>query len=176
MPRSRGFTLIEVVVALALAGLVTMLAERLYGGLLDGMGRAGEARERLDRWANGRRLLVQLVGSVEVGMVPGSSFDGRPQSLVATTWCPDRRGWLEPRRASIGVQRGTVTVTGVADVGVVIADRVASLGFDYLTTVGAESRWVRAFVSGVSAPLAVRVRIAYRSSADTLILIVGSRG
>jgi len=53
---------------------------------------------------------------------------------------------------------------------------VRSLDCDYLLEPGASTTWVREWISSVSAPLAVRLRIGYAEHADTLLLFVGPRG
>ena len=63
-------------------------------------------------------------------------------------------------------------------------DSVAELALDYLLEPGAESRWVREWVSPVSAPLAVRMRIEKagcgtrdaRCVVDTLLFLIKERG
>jgi len=72
----RGFTLVEVTVALAVGALVVLLAYRVYGGVLDGAARLLAAQQDLGRAANARRLLTALAQGIEVGTVPGSGFQG----------------------------------------------------------------------------------------------------
>src|SRR5438105_2612900 len=105
-----GFTLVELMVALAIAGLVVLTAHRLFAA-------AGDA---------------------------GRTFPGERIAL---------------------------------------ADSIASLDFDYLLEPGAESRWVRVWVSPVSAPLAVRMRVERpgkgeggRVVTDTLLFLIKERG
>ena len=75
-------------------------------------------------------------------------------------------GWLERRRVELRVENGVFAgwsgVSGVA--------------FDYLLEPGAHAAWVREWISPVSAPVAVRVRIARGAAVDTLLFIVGPRG
>ena len=67
-----GFTLIEVMVALALSALVVLLAHRMLTGVADGATRLTEARRALDREANARRWLVAAFGSLDAGQADGS--------------------------------------------------------------------------------------------------------
>jgi hypothetical protein len=58
---------------------------------------------------------------------------------------------------------------------------VAGLELDYLLEPGADTKWVREWVSPVSAPVAIRVRIAgcgrgYAAGVDTLLFLVKERG
>ena len=63
----------------------------------------------------------------------------------------------------------------------VLADSVKAVAFDYLLEPGAESRWAAEWVSPVSAPIAVRLRVESTSSAgairaDTVLYLIKSRG
>ncbi len=176
MRRNAGVTLVEVVVALALAGVVVLLAERLYGALLDGAAQAQAARDRLDRWANGRRLLTQLVGSIEVGADTATVFRGDPHAVSFTAWLPDQQGWPMKRAVTLATDSGALTVRGLGDHPLTLADSVTALDADYLLVQGADARWMRAFISAMSAPVAVRLRIAHGDATDTLLLFVGPRG
>ena len=63
-------------------------------------------------------------------------------------------------------------------------DSVADLALDYLLEPGAESRWVREWVSPVSAPVAVRIRMTRTRNGkrdrgnvvDTLLFLIKERG
>lgn len=181
---ARGFTLLELLVALAVAGVVVLLAHRLFATATDSGRRLVAARAALDRTANARRWLQAAFLSLDVGQVAGDEFAGRPDHLRCTTWLETVGGWFEPRRIELAVDRGRF----VASVGdrwdpVVLADSVAHVAFDYLLEPGAATTWVAEWVSPVSAPLAVRVRVARRPtpegsrlSVDTLLLLIKERG
>ena len=65
-----------------------------------------------------------------------------------------------------------------------MSDSVTDAGFDYLLEPGVESRWVREWVSPVSAPVAIRVRVTRglgmgderRVVTDTLLFLIKERG
>ncbi len=166
MRSSRGFTLFEVMVALALAALVVLLAHRIFGGVVDGAERLESERTALDREANGRRSLAEMFGSLDVGTEGAGGFAGRPRQVDFTTWQRVPGGWLERRRVTLRAEDGEF-----------IAWRdVARVEFDYLLDPGANAAWVREWISPVSAPVAVRVRIMRGEAVDTLLFIVASRG
>lgn len=177
-----GFTLLEVLVALALGALVVLLAHRVFTGVMDGARRVAEARAALDRWANARRLLTEIARSIDVGS-HSDGFDGRPDRAAFSTWTRVPQGWLERRRVQVGGERGALILTGSGPEPLVLADSVAQLDLDYLLDAGADAAWVRTWQSPVSAPLAIRMRVWYRGrgngeggSVDTLVLVVGPRG
>src|SRR5206468_1266011 len=68
LPRSAfGFTLIEILVALAIAGIVVLMAHSLFA-TAGAAGRAlREARTALDREVNARRWLAATFLSLDVG-------------------------------------------------------------------------------------------------------------
>jgi hypothetical protein len=53
---------------------------------------------------------------------------------------------------------------------------VREVDFDYLLEPGAESHWVREWVSPVSAPLAVRIRLTRNTGVDTTVMLIKGRG
>lgn len=179
-----GFTLLELLVALAVAGVVVLLAHRLFAAATDGGRRLVAARAALDRTANGHRWLQAAFLSLDVGQMAGDEFAGRPDHLRFTTWLETAGGWFEPRRVELAVDRGRF-VASVEDrwEPVVLADSVAHVAFDYLLEPGTATTWVAEWVSPVSAPLAVRVRVARRPTGDagrltvdTLLLLIKERG
>jgi prepilin-type N-terminal cleavage/methylation domain-containing protein len=164
--RTRGFTLIEVMIALALSALVVLLAHRVFSGVVDGVERLGNARTALDREANGRRALAEMFGSLDVGTEGAGGFAGRSSQVEFTTWQRVPGGWLERRPVVLRAEDGKF----------VAWSDVSSVEFDYILEPGANATWVREWISPVSAPVAVRVRIARGAAVDTLLFIVGSRG
>jgi prepilin-type N-terminal cleavage/methylation domain-containing protein len=172
----RGFTLVEVTAALAVGALVVLLAYRVYGGVLDGAARLLAAQQDVARSANARRQLTALAQGIEVGTVPGSAFQGSRTRVTFTTWTVGARGWPVRRRVSVFTSDGVLRVQGLAPEPLQFADSVESLGIDYLLDFGAAERWGQAWMSEVSTPVALRLRVARPGRTDTLLLLVGPRG
>ncbi len=177
-----GFTLLEVLLALSLGALVVLLAHRIFTGVLAGVRRLDEARVALDREQNARRWLEAAVGSLEVGDGAGP-FAGHPDRVEFGSWQLTPEGWLVRRRLSLA-RLGDRLVAGIAgrDLGV-LADSVAQIQFDYLLEPGENATWVREWISPVSAPLAIRLRVTRAGRGergagvvDTLLCLVGPRG
>src|SRR5205823_1519703 len=149
-----GFTLVDLMVALAIAGLVVLTAHRLFAAAGDAGNTLRAAREALDRQSNARRWLSATFLSLDVGTDSAGSFEGRPDHVVFSAWelMPD--GWFERRRVSLGKAGQHLVAQALPGEPMVLADSIASLDFDYLLEPGAESRWVREWISPVSAPLA----------------------
>ena len=177
MPRKTGFTVVEVVIALTIGGLVVLCAERLFAGVGDG-GRALErVRVRLDRDANGRRWLEATLLSLAVGDSTTSAFEGDSNRLRFTAWELTPGGWFEPREIELGASGGQLLASVSPGEPLVLVDDAPEVAFDYLLEPGADARWVRQWVSPVTAPLAVRIRVARASPAavDTQLLLIKER-
>jgi prepilin-type N-terminal cleavage/methylation domain-containing protein len=172
--RGRGFTLIEVIVALALAGTVIVVAHRIFTGVADGARAVAAARETLDRSANARRWLKATFLSLE------PPFEGHVNRVSFTSWQLVPGGWFEqrPTQLLVGDSRFLGAIGGER---LQLANGVSDVAFDYLLDPGANTKWVREWISPVSAPLAVRLRIAGcgrrdAGCVDTLLFLVKERG
>ncbi|HXO86455.1 MAG TPA: prepilin-type N-terminal cleavage/methylation domain-containing protein [Gemmatimonadales bacterium] len=169
-----GFTLIEVMVALAIAGLVVVGAHRIFTGVAHATRAIDSAREDLDRRANARRWLKAAFLSLE------PPFEGHVDRVSFTSWQLGAGGWLEPKSIVLMRDEDRLTVQG-SDPRLDLSRGVKDVAFDYLLDPGAKTRWVREWISPVSAPLAVRLRITGcgRGDAecvDTLLFLVKERG
>ncbi len=182
--RSFGFTLIEVLVALAISGIVVLLAHRLFATAGDAGRALRAAREALDREANARRWLAATFLSLDVGTDGDESFDGHPDRVAFSAWQLTADGWFERRRVALGRTTDRVVAELAPGGPLALADGVTSLDFDYLLEPGAESHWVRQWISPVSAPIVVRMRIERTGSGkteagvvvDTLLFLIKERG
>jgi len=179
----RGFTVLEVIVALAVSGLV-LLGGRL---MLESIGAAAEqtrqAARAADRLANADRLLRSLVGRLEVGTNYSGRFGGTDQSVHFTTWCDTPGGWLERCDATIGFVRtgdSTALVASLVarephgDIGprtVVLAKGARTGGIRYLNDPRAGGQWFVGWGDAITAPLAIGIIMG----GDTSILRVGER-
>ncbi len=174
MRRREGFTLIEVMVAMVVGAVVIMAAHRIFTGVADGARAVAVARESLDRNANARRWLKATFLSLE------PPFEGRANRASFTSWQLVPDGWFEQTPTQLVFENHYfVGVTGAERLQ--LADSVSDVAFDYLLDPGADTKWVREWISPVSAPLAVRLRIAGcgrrdAGCVDTLLFLVKQRG
>lgn len=174
MTQHRGFTLIEVMISLALSALVVLIAHKVFTGVVDGTARLGETRSSLDREANARRLLTEVFGSLDVTSTGSAGFAGHPEQVELTTWLRVPEGWLELRRVVLEAEHGSFVIRGA--VSAALRDGVKGVEFDYLLEPGADAVWARKWISQLAAPVAVRVRIMRITDVDTLLFLVGPRG
>src|SRR6266566_4584562 len=187
-----GFTLIEVLVALTIGAIVVLFAHELLGAVADRGRTLTVARAALDRSANARRWLDATFLSLDVGTEGAAGFDGRPDHAAFASWLLTSDGWFERRTVSLARNNYRLVASVAPGQPITLMDSVAELAFDYLLEPGAESRWVREWVSPVSAPLAVRMRIEKagcpkglpvgrgtrdaRCVVDTLLFLIKERG
>lgn len=178
-PRSRaGFTLIELVVALLVVGIVVSLTHQVFAVVADGARAIEASRVALDRQANARRWMQGAWLSLEVGGEAGA-FEGHRHYAEFTTWTMAPGGWFERSRVRLEVS-DTQLVARAGSQALWLAKPVEEVSFDYLLTPGEASQWVNEWVSPASAPLAVRLRVkraACRGQCtDTLLFLIGARG
>ncbi|HEV8197334.1 MAG TPA: prepilin-type N-terminal cleavage/methylation domain-containing protein [Gemmatimonadales bacterium] len=171
---SGGFTLVEVLIAMVIGSLVVLLAHQLFATASDGTRRLEAARMRLERERLAARWLESAFLSLEAGGKDGS-FEGHPHTVSFTTWLTQPGGWLEPRAVLIRVIDSSLRAdTDHGPIG--LQQGVREVDFDYLLEPGAESHWVREWVSPVSAPLAVRIRLTRNTGVDTTVMLIKGRG
>ena len=174
--RPLGFTLVEVLVALTISGIVVLLAHRLFAAATEAARTVEDTRAALDREANTRRWLQAAALSLDVGQRVGDGFEGHSDRLAFSTWLETADGWFARRRVALGLDsRGFIAAVDQADT-LVLADDVQVVAFDYLLEPGADTKWMREWISPVSAPLAIRLRLRHGTMVDTLLFLVKERG
>ncbi|HEX8361678.1 MAG TPA: prepilin-type N-terminal cleavage/methylation domain-containing protein [Longimicrobium sp.] len=170
-----GFTLLEVMVALAISGLLLLGARALLVQVGDAAEEIAGTAAGVDREANAERLLRALVGRVEPPR-PESEFVGTPRGVRFATWCDVPAGWLERCSVSLGIlQAGDGHVLALqAEGGEVVALRrgFAAGHLLYLQDPAGGGMWRRGWSSSVTAPVAIGVVM----DGDTTILRVGEHG
>ena len=175
----RGFTVIELVVALTLAGLVLLLGGAAFGVLARSAEATRRAELQTNRRRNAVRWLQRTVRSLEVGSPGAQPFVGELRRLRFGGRVQVPGGWWEMQPVELRVDGRTLVGTVAGGTTVSLIQGVSRVEFDYLIVPGLDSRWTHAWQSPVSAPLAVRLRLASADSAgvvDTLLLLVGERG
>lgn len=178
--RSRGFTLVEVLVALTIAGLLALLAHRLVSAATNASHALVTARREADRRANGRRWLSSALLSLEAGGAAGG-FEGHAGSMRFGARLQQPQGWFSLERVELRQDGSRLLAQPVGSAPIVLRERLQRVEFDYLLEPGLNTRWVREWISPLSAPLAVRLRL-YRvggdesPAADTLLFLIKERG
>ncbi len=179
-----GFTLIELLVALMIGALAVLLAHQIFAAVLDRGQSLVRARAVLDRAVNARRWLEAAFFSLDVGVDSAGGCEGRPNQVRFASRLRTPEGWFERRAVVLGREEGWLIASVTPGGPIRLLDNVTDLQFDYLLEPGAESRWVREWVSPVSAPVAVRLRVTRlrekgepeRAVVDTLLFLIEERG
>lgn len=102
MTRPRGFTLVEVLVALTVGGMAVSAAAALIGVLNERASAIAAAHARMDRDANAERILRGLWRNLRLAP---EGLRGDALSVAIRSWCETADGWLEACVAHLEVQR-----------------------------------------------------------------------
>jgi prepilin-type N-terminal cleavage/methylation domain-containing protein len=177
LPRARaGFTLLEVLVALSIAGMVLLGARAMLAQLADAADRIARAAASSDREANAERLLRALVAGVEASDGSTIRFVGDERAARFVTWCEGAGGWQERCAVTIGLvprPQGVALAALFPDgTTMVLRDGLGSGALRYLHSAGDGGTWLHSWQSTVTTPLAIGVV----ADGDTLILRIGERG
>jgi prepilin-type N-terminal cleavage/methylation domain-containing protein len=170
-----GFTLIEVIVAIAI-GVFVVVAARL---LLENLGAVTDrivfSTGEADRDANGERLLRSLVGQIEVG-IQRETFGGDERSAEFTSWCRVPRGWIERCRITLAIDSAESAPVLAATLPngdrVVVRRARFALRLRYLVDAREGGTWFAKWGDGLLAPRAIGVL----ADSDTVIVRIGERG
>ena len=176
-----GFTLLEVLLALVIAGMAALVAHALFSTAVRGTADLQLARASLDRAGNIRRYLGATFLSVETGGKAAGPFVGGPNLMRFTAWVETPDGWFERREVVLALRNDVLLAAVGGAPPLVLADSVAGLGLDYLVSPGADALWVGEWISPVSAPLAVRIRLTRQPASgvavtDTAVYLIKARG
>jgi prepilin-type N-terminal cleavage/methylation domain-containing protein len=175
--RRSGFTLIELIVAITISGIVLLGARALWESLAESVDRLRAQGATFDREANGERLLRSLVGRLEVGTDRSREFAGDERHATFTTWCDVPAGWQERCAADLSIEpdsANTLRLVARLSTGEVIT---LQRGFQngilrYLNDPAGRGVWFRIWGHGITAPLAIGVI----TDGDTAIVRIGERG
>ncbi len=174
----RGFALLEMVVALAVAGVVVLLVHQGVRVLFEVEARAAEARDEAARAAAVRRQVVSWLNAAVVeGSLdswdfegtPGASDDGMPDAALSfVTLAP---GPFEPGRAHLtlrierDVETGASALVGTRDTlrpaagAEVLVAGATGLAVRYLHTVDGDRTWTELWQSSARLPEAIELTI-----------------
>lgn len=176
--RRGGFTLVEVMVALAVIGVAVAGARVVLGQLADDAERIAGASAEADRDAGAEALLQGVVGRLELGWGDGAErrFEGHPAGARFHSWCEVPTGWLERCEVTLGV----IEVAGAPVLALQMGDGdpvALRRGFAegeilYLRDAGGGGTWVRRWGASITAPVGLGVVL----DGDTTIVRIGERG
>jgi prepilin-type N-terminal cleavage/methylation domain-containing protein len=171
-----GFTLLEVIVALAVTGLVLLGARAVLSQLGVDAERIEAAAAASDRRSNGDALLRAVVGRTANSVPDRARFVGDATGARFESWCEVPAGWLEPCQAVLGIVRtgdsASVVLTLSTGEMVPLATGLRRARLRYLVNPGEGGQWLGEWTSQLSTPAAVGVE-----ADDSLWIVpVGERG
>src|SRR6266568_3932053 len=124
-----GFTLIEVLVALAIGAVVVLLAQQLFAAVAERGRTLTSARTALDRSANACRWLDATFLSLDVGTDGARGFDGRPDHAGFSAWLLTPDGWFERRQVTLGADQGRLRADVTPGTPIALLDSVSDVQF-----------------------------------------------
>ena len=190
MLNNRGLSLIELMVALTVGAVILMLARQMLDMTSEAVQvarRTGiEASTRINRglwldriFANtvissrpqrGFRGMNRVYEGTEADVIHFYAVLPRTDSLNAASIGLQRRG--PGRRRLVASVRTPATHQEMT-----LGTDVTAFGADYLLEPGANAPWVSEWISPVTAPIAVRLRISHANGiVDTIVAPIGRRG
>lgn len=182
-PARRGFTLIEIVIALLISAVLVLTGRQMLEVLTDESRRVEQAARLATIDANAERVLREIVGRMEIGSTVDRGFGGTPRQVTFTSWCEVPDGWLESCRVSLALDSAETGVTlslsmrirGAADAPLtraIIAKGLEGGALRYLSSASDGGVWFHAWGQGITAPLAIGIIL----DRDTTIVPIGERG
>jgi prepilin-type N-terminal cleavage/methylation domain-containing protein len=173
----RGFTLVEVMVSLALTALIASLAAAMSYAVFDRTVSTRSGREVWDlRWYGERGLHNAFLG-LEVGTDSLASFHGWPDSVAFSSDMLSANGATELRRIRLTLVGKALLVTEEGHTPDTVMTSVGRVSLAYLLSLGERSEWLQGWHSPATAPFAIRL-ITTRPAgvSDTMLFRIGRRG
>jgi len=171
----RAMTLIEVMAALAIGGLLLMSGRALLGQLQDAGVTLGRSARANDELSNATRTLYALVRRADVRPDSLSRFIGDSLSASFRSLCEQPGGWLEPCGVAVLIDIGPDSSSLVGQLssgGMLILKRWPGVGrFRYLDVTGAQDQWVSQWGRSIVPPAAMALVVP----PDTIVLPVAGR-
>lgn len=174
---SAGFTLVEVIVALAIGGGAVLLAASMLAVTSDQVRIVGERARTTDVSRGGERLVRRLVGQMRWSRSTEPLARGSSTELRFASWCDMPAGWQERCIVEIEIppeeERGIgirVRLSTGEELQLFTGRSVT--GFLYLGRAERGGRWSDRWTDGVSLPPAIGLMV----DGDTLTLRIGDRG
>jgi prepilin-type N-terminal cleavage/methylation domain-containing protein len=164
-----GFTLIEILVALALAAIVMIAARGLLDGLMGQAAAIVRAGQAADSLSGAEQSVRRTVGNLALPVGDTLAFEGDAGAARFVSWCAVPGGWLERCAVQLTARDsgGVRMVQNSGEVTLLHAGRLPALC--YLSSVRDGGTWVNRWRSATDAPLAIGIV----NGSDTAVMRVG---
>jgi prepilin-type N-terminal cleavage/methylation domain-containing protein len=170
---ARGFTLIEIIVALSLIGFAMIGGLAVIDQIGDSAGRISQAATRAASEGNGQRLLRRLLLDATPSADTAKRFRGDAHSMELSTTCEVPAGWTEPCRATLAIDEAKDTSVVFTELSTgesyALRRQSGSAEFRYFNPTPTDTFWVRQWSSNVTLPTAVGLIVGGR---DTIVFPV----
>jgi prepilin-type N-terminal cleavage/methylation domain-containing protein len=171
--RTKGFTLLEISIALTLGAMVLLSARLLLETISDTGARIREEAANADATANAERLLRSVLGRAEGDTAAAHAFEGSSHAATFTSWCDVAGGWQERCRIKLAIER-TDSLTSLSmwqgvERRIELRADVNLIALGYLSSSDTGLVWLARWDRSASVPAAVAL-FAFQ---DTMILRVG---
>jgi prepilin-type N-terminal cleavage/methylation domain-containing protein len=174
---ARGFTLVELMVALVITTFVLLIGGGALAAVIDGNRRLHALRVKLDEAQNGRHTFVSMLRSAEAGEPAPGPFAGDSVGFTCAVWQEVAGGWSERRRLVVALRDDRLLATTPGQ-DLVLARDVSGLRITYLGGFDRSMSWTTAWSSPISVPAAIRIVVRQGSPKhlESITVIVGTRG
>ena len=165
-----GFTLIEVMVALALSSVAVLIAAQTFGGVSDGLERMLASARDHDEEARARAWLWQAFGGARASTGDGR-FVGTTDSVSfrSSLWVPT--GWTEEERVTVATRDGTLALRhGARTIG--LFEALDEARFAYLPHSDSIA-WLEHWESLAGPPVAVRLEVRRGDTVSEMYFLTG---
>jgi prepilin-type N-terminal cleavage/methylation domain len=178
----RGFTLVEVIVAITVGAMVILAARLLVEQLGDSAQATIRAATRIDAEANAEHVMRGLATRSRPGTTDATPFEGDATHARFSSWCDVPGGWQERCLATLTVpaptqsdSAGALLLTPGSGDAMPIRSGVKTGMLAYLTSASDGGQWVAAWNTASLAPLAIVAVLDLGERRDTLIFRIGAR-
>lgn len=168
----RGFTLVEVLVAMVVASVALALARAILGGVAEGNTRIIAAAHQRDVERSSRQLLRSLLASARTLGPDSVTFIGSPRAMFTRSRCPVPGGWSEPCSITVSIaDSAPLVLLGINSSRLAVIDGSATTfaALCYLRSAADGGQWVPNWRSTPDLPLAIGLIV----DRDTVIVPVG---
>lgn len=170
-----GFTLVELLVGTALAGMAVMTASGIYMATAESLVRMNARAESWDRRMQARAWLSQALSGASAA--PGAAFDGTESSIAFNTWMWVAEGWLERRSVEISADSGQLRLAVGGHPPVDLLDSLEGVRIEYFDVSAEGATWLPRWHSFASPPRAVRFEmVGSDGSLDVVLIRLEERG
>lgn len=169
----RGFSLLEVLVALTVSGVVLLTIHQLIVAMTNHLDDVRRSSRTLGAEMNARRWLRAAFASI-VSPSDSLPFVGVGGSLRFSTRTRRAGGWYENEQIHLDLQGSDLVAQRSVSGRLTLASEVESVAIDYWLDGESGRPWLRVWLSYGSTPRFVRLRLgrSNRSVIDTLIFVV----